>query len=58
MEAPCIPQSADGGQIAVETVSCDLKIPDHAIRRFARFLLPRLQADMERQIKSDESTPG
>ena len=34
-----------------------MELPEHAIRRFARFLLPKLQADLGKQ-KSDESTQG
>lgn len=34
-----------------------MEIPDHAIRRFARFLLPKIQADFGTQ-KPDESTQG
>ena len=42
----------------MEASSGEMQIPDHAIRRFARFLLPKLQADLEAQMKSDESTLG
>ena len=58
METLCIPQNVDSERTAAGTGSDNWTIPDHAIRRFARFLLPRLQADMEQQVKSDESTPG
>ena len=41
-----------------ENVDCgEMELPEHAIRRFARFLLPKIQADLGKQ-KSDESTQG
>ena len=58
MEETCIPESEQVEQIIAEASSGEMQIPDHAIRRFARFLLPKLQADLETQTESDESTLG
>jgi len=58
MENKCVFPPEDQTPIAVEVNCGEMQIPDHAIRRFARFLLPKLQADLETQTKSDESTLG
>ena len=50
------PKPESGEQVIVEPV--DPPIPDHAIQRFARFLLPKIQADLEQQDKSEETTNG
>lgn len=44
-------------QKSEEQIVTELQIPDHAIRRFARFLLSKLQDDPETIPSSDES-PG
>ena len=36
----------------------EMVIPDFAVRRLARFLLPRLQEDLRKQQTADESTQG
>ena len=41
-----------------EFVEDEMVIPDFAIRRLARFLLPRLQEDLREQQAADESTQG
>ncbi len=58
MENKCVFPPEDQTPITVEVNCGEMQIPDHAIRRFARFLLPKLQADLETQTKSDESTQG
>ena len=58
MENKCVLPSEGETPFTVEVNCGEMQIPDHAIRRFARFLLPKLQADLETQTKSDESTLG
>ena len=58
MKETCIPEPEHAVQTVVEVNGGEIQIPEHAIRRFARFLLPKLQADLEAQTKSDESTLG
>ena len=58
MKETCIPEPEQAVKTEVEVNSGEMQIPEHAIRRFARFLLPKLQADLEAQTKSDESTLG
>ena len=36
-------------QIKMDSENAEMQIPDHAIRRFARFLLPKMQEDLKRQ---------
>ena len=36
-------------QIEMDSENAEMQIPDHAIRRFARFLLPKMQEDLKRQ---------
>ena len=57
MENKCVSPLINDTPVSVEVKCGEMQIPDHAIRRFARFLLPKLQADLE-QRKSDESTQG
>ena len=56
MDNQSTPLAEDNAQTIVESV--DIQIPDHAIQRFARFLLPKLQADLEKQNQSEESKIG
>ena len=58
MKETCIPESERAVQTEVEANSGEMQIPEHAIRRFARFLLPKLQANLDAQTQSDESTLG
>ena len=57
MENKCVPPCEDQTPISVEVNCGEMQIPDHAIRRFARFLLPKIQADLGDK-KTDESTQG
>lgn len=57
MENKCVSPPEKDTPVSVEVKCGEMQIPDHAIRRFAKFLLPKLQADLE-QRKSDESTQG
>ena len=43
-------------QVELTPEKTDMQIPDQAIRRFARFLLPRMQEDIKNQ-KMTEKTP-
>ena len=52
------PEKSPAERVATEAEANDMQIPDHAIRRFARFILPKIQDDFEGTKKSDESTPG
>ncbi len=58
MKETCILEPEHTAKTEVEVNGGDMQIPEHAICRFARFLLPKLQADLETQTKSDESTLG
>ena len=57
MENKCVSPLKDETPTTVEVNCGEMKIPDHAIRRFARFLLPKIQADLGDK-KTDESTQG
>ena len=57
MENKCVPPSEGETPFTVEENCGEMQIPDHAIRRFARFLLPKIQADLGDK-KTDESTHG
>lgn len=57
MENKCVSPPKDETPITVEVNYGEKQIPDHAIRRFARFLLPKIQADLGDK-KTDESTQG
>ena len=43
-------------QVELTPENTDMQIPDQAILRFARFLLPRMQEDIKNQ-KMAEKTP-
>ena len=45
-EAPCISSPENDMLVEVEVNCGDMQIPDHAICRFAKFLLPKIQADL------------
>lgn len=57
MENKCVSPPEDQAPITIEVNCCEMQIPDHAIRCFARFLLPKIQADLGDK-KTDESTQG
>lgn len=57
MENKCVSPPEDQTPITIEVNCGEMQIPDHAIRRFARFLLPKIQADLGDK-KTDESTQG
>ena len=57
MENKCEPPSKGETPITIEVNCGEMQIPDHAIRRFARFLLPKIHADLGDK-KTDESTQG
>ena len=58
MSTVCTPEKSLVELIMTKAEAGDMQIPDHAISRFARFLLPKMQADLEGMKKSDEPTPG
>ena len=58
MKEACIPEPEQAVKTEVEANSGEMQIPEHAIRRFARFLLPKIQADLDAQTQSDESNLG
>ncbi len=46
-EAPCVSSPSESDTPVEVEVNCgEMQIPDHAIRRFAKFLLPKIQADL------------
>ena len=49
MSTVCTPEKSQAELIITEKAADDMQIPDHAIRRFARFLLPKMQEDLKRQ---------
>jgi len=57
MENKCVSPPEKETPITVEVNCGEMQIPDHAIRRFARFLLPKIQADLGNK-QTDESTQG
>ena len=57
MENKCVSPPEDQTPITVEVTCGEMQIPDHAILRFARFLLPKIQADLGDK-RTDESTLG
>ena len=58
MSTVCTPEKSQAELIVTEAEDGKMQIPEHAVRRFARFLLPKIQADLEGMKKSDEPTPG
>lgn len=58
MSTVCTPEKSPAELIVTEAEDGKMQIPEHAVRRFARFLLPKIQADLEGMKKSDEPTPG
>ena len=57
MENKCVFPPEDQTPFTVEENCGEMQIPDHTIRRFARFLLPKIQADLGNK-QTDESTQG
>ena len=47
-------ESQPGSARTADQESDALRIPDHAIERFAKFLYPRFLVDMEQRRKSKE----
>ena len=45
-EAPCVSSPENDPPVEVEVDCGEMQVPDHAIRRFAKFLLPKIQADL------------
>ena len=58
MSTVCTPEKSPAELIVTEAEDGKMQIPDHAVHRFARFLLSKIQADLEGTKLSDESTPG
>ena len=57
MENKCVSPPESEAPVTAEVNCGEMQIPDHAIRRFARFLLPKIQADLGDK-RTDESTLG
>ena len=57
MENNCASPPESEVPVMAEVNCGEMQIPDHAIRRFARFLLPKIQADLDDK-QTDESTQG
>lgn len=57
MENNCASPPESEVPVTAEVNCGEMQIPDHAIRRFARFLLPKIQADLDDK-QTDESTQG
>ena len=57
MENKCVSPPENEAQVTRKVNCNEMQFPDHAIRRFARFLLPKIQADLGDK-KTDESTQG
>ena len=47
MSTVCAPEMSQAELIITEKAADDMQIPDHAIRRFARFLLPKIQLTLK-----------
>jgi len=45
-ETPCFSLSENDTPVEIEMNCDEMQIPDHAILRFAKFLLPKIQADL------------
>ena len=52
------PKTEPIDQIVIDPMHDEMQIPDHAIRRIARFLLPKMQAEFMQKAKSDETRNG
>jgi len=52
------PKTEPIDQIVIDPMHNEMEIPDHAIRRIARFLLPKMQAEFMQKAKSDETRNG
>lgn len=58
MNCPCTCESQSDTQIISKPMDSEMLIPDHAIRRFSRFLLAKMQADYEQRNMPEESNSG
>ncbi len=52
------PKTEPIDQIVIDPMHDEMQIPDHAIRRIARFLLPKMQAEFMQKAQSDETRNG
>ena len=52
------PKTEPIDQIVIAPMHNEMEIPDHAIRRIARFLLPKMQAEFMQKAQSDETRNG
>ena len=52
------PKTESLEQIIIDPMHNEMEIPDHAIRRIARFLLPKMQAEFMQKEQSDETRNG
>ena len=52
------PKTEPIDQIVIDAMHNEMEIPDHAIRRIARFLLPKMQAEFMQKAQSDETRNG
>ena len=52
------PKTEPIDQIVIDPMHDEMQIPDHAIRRIARFLLPKMQAEFMQKTQSDETRNG
>ncbi len=52
------PKTEPIDQIVIDPMHNEMEIPDHAIRRIARFLLPKMQAEFMQKAQSDETRNG
>jgi len=46
METASLSSAENDVPVATEVNCGEMQIPDHAIQRFAKFLLPKIQADL------------
>ena len=52
------PKTEPIDQIVIDPMHNEMEIPDHAIRRIARFLLPKMQAEFMQKAQSDATRNG
>ncbi len=52
------PKTEPIDQIVIDPMHNEMEIPDHAIRRIARFLLPKMQAEFMQKAQPDETRNG
>ena len=58
MENKCAFPPESEAPVTVEVKRSEMQIPDHAIRRFAKFLLPKIQADLSKDQEQNHTTEG